>query len=203
MKTAMTNKWMNTLLIVLSAMTLMACGNDKKSASPSAVNPYGAYGNPTQYCPGCTGFQGGGPVLFQGQAVAPAPGNQIFTLVGAQVTADAQGYQMAASSGLRPLVNGTYPAAVAGVFRLMQPISCGGMSYPPGDYNIQMMQMGQNQNGVFHAPAVTLVSTTTGATIQPAAVAMIIVDANLDNVIDQGSLFKVGFCGGWLDMNTI
>jgi hypothetical protein len=203
MKTTMTNKWMNSLLIVIAAMSVMACGKDKKSAAASVANPYGYGTGIGPNCQGCQNFGAGGPILFQGQAVAPPPGNSVFQIVGAQVSADAQGYQMAAQSGLRPLVNGVYPAAVGGMFRLMQPITCGGMSYPPGDYNIQMLQMGQNQNGIFHAPAVALVSTTTGATIQPASVAMIFVDANLDNVADQGSLFKVGFCGGWLDMNTI
>lgn len=191
-------KWKQALVVIMSAMSIMACSKDKGSTAPVAVTP--VYPGIGGACTNCGNFAQG-PVLFQGAAASP--NTPVFQLPGVQVVADAQGYQMAASSGLRPLVNGSYPAAVSGTFRLTQPISCGGqMTYPAGDYNIQMLQMGQMQNGVFYAPAVNLVSPT-GAAIQPAAVMMVAVDANLDNVIDRGSMIAVGFCGKWLDMNTL
>jgi hypothetical protein len=201
------DKMAKSMLILISALSFMACSKDKGSTPVAAgPAPIGGFTGVGPNCTGCAGFAQG-PILFQGAAAAPEPQNaQVFELTQAQVVAEATGYQNAvaqgAQYGVRPLVNGTYPVAVNGNFRLKQPIACGpGVTYPAGDYAIQMAQMGQNSNGRVLVP-VNLVAAN-GVVIQPAAVYMVIVDSNLDNVIDRGSLFAVGFCGAWLSMNTL
>lgn len=189
-------KWANGFLILFSAITMMACSKNGGTSAPvsTGIGFNGIGGN----CVGCSGFNPNGPTLFQGAATDPARG--AFQMVSAQVIGDPQGYQAVAASGLRPLVNGSYAAAVAGVFRLNVPVACGSVTYPQGDYSIQMLAMGQNSDHGFYAPQVALVGPVS---IQPAAINAIWVDANLDNVADRGSLFRVGFCGVWFDMNTL
>jgi ABC-type Co2+ transport system permease subunit len=209
------NKWTNALLILMAAISMTACGKKDSNNAASAVIPVGP--GIGVNCTSCAGFTQG-PVLYQGTAVDP--GRNAFAMPSVQVVGDAAGYQQVANSGVRPLVNGSYTAGVSGVFHLAVPIACGSVTYPVGDYTIQSPQqngalvpyaMGQQTNGVFYAPTAVL---TGPVAIQPAAVMMVVVDANLDNVADRGvqvsantiqggSMLRVGFCGVWFDMTAM
>lgn len=194
MKTQTMKQMMAKGMMVIFAITALmttACSNGSGGGSASTVGITGI-----GYCStGCSGFAAG-PMIFNSTASSPYG---TLTSPGIQVIADANGYQAVAASGMRPLVNGTYNAAVQGIFTLNQAVTCStGVQVPAGTYTIEMIQMGQMQNGNYFAQNVNMVGPTTIA----GSVWATFVDANLDNIVDPGSLIAIGFCGQWHDMNT-